>query len=566
MQSSQSTLTSNDMYEKLLQKAINSTSLVTINISKLQTDTPDYTMVASLLEVFCDNITEITAILTSGEKGKIDALLSGILFNPNLLEMLFAYIFKSTKIYLQSSILKNSMVITAKFLLKVTHANDEIKYKIVSSGLLLAQVSALSILSHLQNTDEVAALLSSIHLQLLHCCFVDNPFCIMYAFYEVEWFNVLSPLVNSDNKAVHYWSKFVVCHVYVALTGSHKALIELSSTDVSLLLGLLNDAASSSEPNVRLAEATISLTLFELLHILSKFTVCPNNRSRIASDSSLLPTLATLLVSASISEKTATCLFILMLSKEQEFKDAFTLSELPFNDILCILQGEDSDGWVKCLIESTINLSLPIFCVTKLKTLHSLCLQFDSNLEVDVQHNYGLLNSLCKLLEIVNFSIEDCQVYDKEHYAQKTITVLFCIVTKLLCLFGSNHEKLLFCLPSITCHILSWIHPQSGFTDHILMKHMLGEVSQQLRLLSSFEWTWFTEFLVKANLGIIINILNNDNFSHISGDINWVVLLKPWLKSISQNIRMAAMIIGFCLADQFAREGSLLKPQESDEE
>ena len=88
------------------------------------------------------------------------------------------------------------------------------KYKIVSSGLLLAQVSSLSILLHLQNTDEIATLLSSIHLQLLHCCFVDNQFGKINAFYEVEWFNVLSPLVNSDNKAMHYWSKFVDSYIF----------------------------------------------------------------------------------------------------------------------------------------------------------------------------------------------------------------------------------------------------------------------------------------------------------------------------------------------------------------
>ncbi|XP_065906764.1 uncharacterized protein [Dysidea avara] len=563
MENSQLTLNSSNIYEELLQKATNSASLVIINLSKL--GTPECSIVAPLLEVFCETLTEITAVWMSDDKGKIDALLSGILSNPNLLEMLFTFIFKSTKIYSRNAILKNGMIIAAKVILNSVQANHEVRYKVLSSGLLLTQVSSLEILSHMLGNNEAAVLLSGIHLQLLHCCFVDSPFYFMYAFYEIEWFNILNPLVNCHNKTVYYMAKFVACHLFIALSESHKMLFELSSVDVSLLLGLLNTAASSNESNVKLAEANISLTTFELLQLLSMFTLHSSNRSVIASDSTILPTLATLLVSASVLEKTTTCLFILKLAKAKEFRSAFLLSELPFSDILQVFLDEGNDEWINCLIDSTINVNLQTLCVTQLQTLHKICLQFESSLESNAEKNYDLVDSLCKLLEIVHLNIADCQVYDKERNVQRIIAVLATIVTKLLRLIGSKHDKLLSCLPPIMYHILNWINPQSGFTDHILVKHVLGEVVHQLKLLATFECTWFTEFFVKANLGIIISILNDDSFSSFSGDINWVALLKRWLKFESQDIKVAAMLIGCCLADQFIGEGSLLKPRENDE-
>ena len=564
MDNSQMPLNPSNMYEELLQKATNSASLVIINIYKL--DTPHCSMVASLLEVFCEMLTEIMTVLMSDNEGQIDALLSSILSNPNLLEMLFTFIFKSTKIYSHNSILKNGMIIAAKVILKVAHVNHEVRNKILSSGLLLAQVSSLQILSHMLCSDEAAVLLSSFHLQLFHCCFVDSPFYLMYAFYEIEWFNILNPLVNYHNKEVHYMAKFVACHVYAALSAHHKDLIVLSNADVSLLLGLLNTVASSNECKVKFAEANISLTTFELLQLLSMFSLCSNNRSVIALNLTLLPTLATILVSASVVEKVATCLFILKLSKVQEFRNAFISSELPFSDILQVFLDEGNGEWINCLIDSLINVNLQIFCATKLQTLHKLCLQFESNLDSNAEKNYDLVNALCNVLELVHLSIVDCLVCDKEHNVQRIIAVLASVVTKLLRLIGSKHDKLLSCLPSIIYHILIWLNPQSGFTDHTLVKHVLGETVHQLKLLATFEYTWFTEFFVKANLGIVLSILNDNSFSSFSGEINWVSILKPWLKCENHNIKAAAVLIGGCVADQFTREGSLLKPREKDEE
>jgi len=553
----------NDMYEELLQKASNSASVVIINISKL--DTPDCSMVASLLEVFCETLTEIAAVWKCDDQGQIDALLRSFLSNPNLLEMLFTFIFKSTKIYSRHTILKHSMIITAKVILKVAHANHEVRNKILSSGLLLAQVSSLEILTDMLSNDEVAVVLSSIHLQLFHCCFVDSPFYLMYAFYEIEWFNILNPLVKCHNKEVHYMAKFVACQVYPALSDHHKTIIKLSKADVSSLLGLLNTAASSIECKLNFAEANISLTIFELLQLLSMFIQCSNNRSVIALNSTVLPTLATLLVSASVLEKTATCLLILKLSKVQEFRNAFLSSELPFSDILEVFLDEGNDEWINCLIDSTINVNLQTSCIAQLQTLHKLCLQFEGNLDSNAEINCNLINPLRKLLEIVHLNIVDCQVYDKERNVQRIVALLATIVTKLLCLISSKHDKLLSCLPSIIYHILNWVNPQLGFIDHILVKHVLGEIVHQLKLLATFEYTWFTDFFVKTNLGIIISILNDDSFSSFSGDINWVALLKPWLKCENHSIKHAAVLIGGCVADQFEAVGSLLKPREKDE-